>query len=111
MSEITPLNATETHIQMQQATKEGYGLEVAIALDKLGNTLTGGNSDETISARCGRDTYLDEQAHKHTHALADFMSWWLAKLQRDHGAKAAAGDLARAESVIVMEKQSGLVTE
>ena len=106
---ITPINPVQTHLQMQQAVHENYGIEVAIALDKLGNTLTGGNSDETISARCGRDTLMDEEAHKHTHALADFMSWWLAKLQKDHGAKAAAGDVARAEQDITLEEASGII--
>lgn len=72
------------------ATHESWLHRDLVALDQFCNVLTGGEPDETISARSQR---LADQGNK----FGAFMVWWLDKIQAQHGQKAQAGDLARAE--------------
>lgn len=97
-----------TPAQIAQAEKNAAGERfphrVAVALDQDLNVDTGGLPDETISARVRRIS----DAHSR-------WGWnpavWLAKalnaglniLQRDHGQRAQAGDLERAETVAATE--------
>ena len=78
---------------------EFYPERVAIAVDKLGNTLIGGLSDETISAHAGRAAAAGE---KWGIVLSDFLNWF----QKNHAVKAEAGDLARAEQTEETEQTS-----
>lgn len=97
--------------QIQQAeanaSKDGYVHRDLVALDQDVNVDTGGNPDETISSRVRRVS----DAHPG-------WSWnpgvWLAKslnaglnlLQANHGAKAEAGDLERAQAIIQVEDKA-----
>jgi hypothetical protein len=64
------------------------------------NVLTDGAPDETISSRSARAAQQGKPWGKD-------MSRFLDLFQKDHGAKAQAGDAVRAEDVIVTEVKSG----
>jgi hypothetical protein len=53
-SVITPLTPAQEAVQEEQTTQEGFIHRNLIAVDMLGNTLTGGANDETISSRSAR---------------------------------------------------------
>ena len=97
---ITPLTPAQVAAQEAQATHEGYIKRDLIALDMGVNVLSGGLPDETISSRWARGA---EQHHK----LDELGSKFLDVFQKDHGAKAQAGDTERAELVVEAEAQSG----
>lgn len=103
----SPLTPEQIAQAQAQAGKEGYVHRDLVALDQDVNVDTGGMPDETISSRVRRVT----DAHPG-------WSWnpgvWLAKtlnaglnlIQGNHGAKAQAGDLERAEKVAAVESQA-----
>lgn len=103
----TPLTPEQEKQAEANAAKDGYLHRDAVALDDAVNVLADGNLDETISARVRRVS----DAHKG-------WSWnpgvWLAKglnaglnlIQKNHGAKAEAGDLQRAKKIEEIEKKS-----
>jgi hypothetical protein len=76
----------------KRAAGEGYLHRTLVGLDQFVNVLTGGLPDETISAR-------SQRAADRGNKFGKFMSWWLGKIQSQHGKKAEAGDEARAERV------------
>ena len=94
---ITPLTPEQLAAQEAQAAKEGYVHRDLVALDQLANVLSGGFPDETISSRSAR---ADLKGRWWGRA----MSWFLDRFQKNHGAKAMAGDLERAETVEKLEK-------
>ncbi len=97
---ITPLTPEQVALQESQAAKEGFIKRDLIAVDICVNVLAAGHPDETISSRLARD------AEEH-EVVGEIGSKILDVFQRDHGAKAEAGDVARAEAVIQIEKKSG----
>lgn len=97
---ITPLTPEQVAAQEAKTAKEGFIKRDLVALDMLANVLTDGHPDETISSRLARDA----EQHK---VVGEIGSKILDLFQRDHGAKAAAGDLERAEEIEKIEKQSG----
>lgn len=99
---ITPLTPQQLVKQEGQAAKEGYFTRDLIAVDQMANVLTGGLPDETISSRLARD------AEKHEF-VGEIGSKILDLFQRDHGAKAACGDLERAENIVTTEQSSGMI--
>lgn len=52
-------------------------VRIAIAYDQLGNTMTGGNEDETISSRAGR---LRKEGRGWACVLCKLLDW----LKKDH---------------------------
>ena len=102
MSVVTPLDAAQTAMQEAKASREGYLIRVLIAADMAANVALGGEEDETISS----DTAL--MAKKHVF-LGVVVSRVLDLFQANHGAKAAAGDLERAEAVEATLRASGVV--
>lgn len=94
---ITPLTPAQVAKQMKQAGQAGFIHRNLIALDMLGNTLTGGHDDETISSRSAR-------AAERGNWLGKLISSGLNLIQKDHGAKAIAGDLQRANTVKAIEE-------
>jgi hypothetical protein len=97
---IVPLNPAQVAAQEAQAEKEAYLKRALIGLDMFMNVLTDGDPDETISSRSARAA---EKGRK----WGIFMSKFLDEFQKDHGAKAQAGDIARATVVITAEETSG----
>ncbi|MGH7744533.1 MAG: hypothetical protein ACREQ5_06900 [Candidatus Dormibacteria bacterium] len=87
-----------------RARAEGYLHRCAVALDIFVNVLTGGNEDETISARCWRWAQA-----QHTfilwHWLGRIVSMSLDWIQTDHGEAAASGDLERATTIEKLEEK------
>jgi hypothetical protein len=69
-------------------------LQIAVAIDQLGNTLIGGWADETISARAWR------QQHRPAWRVALRVIDGVARLfgQRDHCRKAHESELLRLQS-------------
>ena len=102
MATVTPLNAGQTASEGAQAKRDRYAVRVLIALDMAANVALGGAEDETISA----DAAL--MARKHEF-LGSVVSRMLNLFEANHGAKAAAGDLARAELVERTLVVSGVV--
>ena len=96
---IDPLTPEQQATQEAEASKEGFIKHNLIALDMLGNTLTGGKPDETISSRLARSA---EAGHK----IGILGSKILDAFQRNHGAKAQAGDVERAKEVEALEENS-----
>jgi hypothetical protein len=97
---ITPLTPAQTSAQEATAAKEGYIHRDLVAFDQMVNVLADGKPDETISSRAAR---ADEQGKWWGRAMSRLLDFF----QKDHGAKAQAGDVERAAAVEAAEKQSG----
>lgn len=97
---IVPLTQAQFVEQEKAVAKEGALVRDLVAVDECANTLMGGLPDETISSRLARD------AEKH-EVIGEIGSKILDEFEADHGAKAQAGDVERAEAVIAAEKASG----
>lgn len=95
------MTLTEQQIQEAErnAGREGYLHRVIVGFDQFWNVVGGGEPDETISSRAQRD------AEKHEF-LAVVLTKALDLFQRNHGQKAQAGDLQRAQSVAQTEAKS-----
>lgn len=78
---------------------EHYLHNVAVAEDQALNALAGGMPDETISSRAQR-------AADRGNPLGKVLSEGLDMIQPDHGHKAMAGDIRRAEAVEKIEKDA-----
>jgi hypothetical protein len=83
-------------LQMVQADKEGYLHRMLVALDQFLNVIFRGRPGETISARSYR-------AALEGHVWGVILNFLLNIVQDNHGAKACAGDLARALSIAATE--------
>lgn len=97
---ITPLTPEQTAQTEAKVAKEGYVHRDLVALDQAANVVTGGLPDETISSRAAR---ASRQGKLWGRALSRFLNLF----GKDHGAKAQAGDIERAEAVVAVEKSSG----
>jgi hypothetical protein len=98
---IAPLTPDEVAYEEAQTAKEGAIRRDLVAVDIAANVvLLKGQEDETISSHAAR-------------ADVEHKTWgrWLSKFldffQADHGAKAQAGDLERAQAVQSIETKSG----
>lgn len=90
--------------QEAQAAREGYIHRVLVAFDQFWNVAgTGGLPDETISAHDRR--VVDDPTAKHK-LLAKVLNHLLDDIQPNHGAKAEAGDLERAQTVVATETKA-----
>lgn len=98
---ITPLTPAQTKAQEQQAAAEGWLRRDEVAVDIAANVVVlKGQEDETISSHAAR---ADEQGKWWGRTLSRVLNFF----QPDHGAKAQAGDVERAENVQRLEEQSG----
>ncbi len=98
---IIPLTPEQAAQQESQAAKEGTIHKDLVAADIAANVvLLHGQEDETISSHAAR---ADEEGKWWGKLLSRFLDFF----ERDHGAKAQAGDVERAENVIRLEEQSG----
>lgn len=96
------LTPEQVAAQEAKAAKEGYIHKTLVAFDQFWNVFTGGLPDETISSRAQRDALKGE-------LVAKILAHGLDAIQDDHGQKAEAGDLERADTVATVETQA--VTE
>jgi hypothetical protein len=97
---IVPLDPEQVTTQEQRAVKENFIVRDLVAVDEMANVLTGGLPDETISSRLARDAEKGDEVGKVGSEILDVF-------QPDHGAKAQAGDAARATQVLTTEEDSG----
>lgn len=79
------------------ALKEPYWHRILVLFDQFINVIFGGAPGQTISARCGIWAARTSGFFL-WRWIAKFMNAWLSGIQTDHGYKAAAGDLARAQN-------------
>lgn len=100
------MNIQQVETYEKQAEQEKYFHRVAVALDIFLNVATGGRPDETISSRVRRisDAYPSWKCWPNV-GLAKAMNWGLNCIQRNHGLRAAAGDLERACAEENVEKK------
>lgn len=76
-----------------------YLHNVLVGIDQTANIIAGGKPDETISSR-------SQRAADRGNWLGKGMTKFLHLFQRNHGHKAEAGDLNRAEDVEQTEKKA-----
>jgi hypothetical protein len=96
---IVPLTPEQIAAQEAQAGKNGYIKRNLIALDMEASVVMDGNPDETISSRLARDAEKGME-------IGILGSKILDVFEKDHGAKAQAGDVERAVIVIALETKS-----
>lgn len=99
---ITPLSPVQEEHQKSQAAHEGYVHRVLVGLDMEANIIADGMPDETISSRASRDAVEGKPFGKVISEVLDVF-------QHNHGAKAQAGDLERAEVVTKVEEGNGVL--
>lgn len=99
---ITPLTPSQTRTQEEQAAHEAYLHRVLVGLDQFFNVISDGDPDETISSRAARAA---EKGKPWGIAMSKFLNLF----QKDHGAKAQAGDAERAQAVETLETDSGAI--
>lgn len=92
---LTPAQIKQAEINSQH---HNYIMRVLKGVDELANVVTDGNLDETISARVGRLAPHNE--------LAKIVLAPLDLIEKNHGEKAEAGNLADAEKVESVEKNA-----
>jgi len=98
------LTPEQIALQEARAGREGYIHRVLVAFDQFWNVAgTGGLPDETISAHTRR--VVDDPNAKHK-LLAKVLNHLLDDIQPNHGAKAEAGDLERAQTVEATETKA-----
>lgn len=78
---------------------KGYISRVLVSIDQAANVILGGNPDETISARTGRDAARG-------YAWARVVQWALNNIQPDHTNLAIEHDEERAEKVVGIEEDA-----
>ena len=76
-----------------------YAHNVLVGVDQTVNVIAGGHPDETISSRAQR-------AADRGNPVGKVISGGLDVIQKDHGHKAEAGDLKRAEEVVEIEEDA-----
>jgi hypothetical protein len=100
---ITPLTPDQIAAQEMQALHEGYIKKLLVGLDMFVNVSMDGSPDETISSRAARWATNGTGIKRHVGIL---VSKGLDLVQKDHGAKAEAGDLGRGENVVKIETEA-----
>jgi hypothetical protein len=77
-----------------------WGLNIALALDKLCNAVAGGSSNETVSARIGRISWENGGTIPRHRILARFLYRELDKLDSGHCDRAFQHDLHEMPEII-----------
>lgn len=105
-----PLTPEQVAQNEQQAATESVPHQALVSLDQFGNVVLSpllfqqkGLPDETISSHVRR--IVDDPTAKHK-LVASIINHLLDAIQPDHGARAEAGDLERAETVEKTEEKS-----
>lgn len=103
----TPLTPEQVAQAQANASKDGYLHRDLVALDQDINVDAGGLPDETISSRVRRISDAHPKWGLNPAVwLAEALNAGLNLIQADHGAKAEAGDLQRAQAVEETEKKA-----
>jgi hypothetical protein len=102
---ITPLTPTQVATEEAQAEHENFIERELVDADIAADELTGGPQDETISTRLAVDAV---DGHGLSKKIGEVGSKCLDVFQKDHGADASAGDLARAETEATIIEKSGI---
>lgn len=69
-----------------------YLLNILISIDQFGNTLLGGDPDETISSRLGKLKSRNGGRIPWTRPLSKLIDWILDKIDPNHSTKAIEKD-------------------
>lgn len=69
-----------------------YFLNVALAVDQLGNAFWGGDEDETISSRLGKMERREKQGLKRMRLIPRFLKNALNMIDKDHCEEAIEHD-------------------
>lgn len=93
----TPLTPEQIQQAEVNSQHHNYIMRVLKGVDELLNVVSDGNLSETISARVGRLASTNE--------LAKLVLYPLDLIQRNHGEKAEAGNLADAKKIEGVEEQ------
>lgn len=102
-----PLSPRQIQRAEKMAAGERYPHKVLVALDQDVNVDTGGLPDETISSRVRRISDAHPRWGWNPGVwLAKALNAGLNAIQKNHGAKAQAGDLQRAEAVEATEQKA-----
>jgi len=67
-------------------------VNLLISIDQLGNTVTGGDPDETISSRLGKLKVKHGGKVPWSHPLAKVIDWGLDKIDTNHSIDAIEKD-------------------
>lgn len=100
---VTPLTPAQLQQQELEALHEGWFHRDAVAFDQMVNVFADGIPDETISARMARWA-TEDSGFKRSFGAAVCDA--LNVLQKNHGAKAEAADLARGQHVAAIESEA-----
>lgn len=94
-----PLTAEQIAAAELRAKKEGYIHRLLVGIDQLAATALDIPNDQTISSQ------TEIAAHKRAWyaGIARLLNDGLDELQKSHGQKAQAGDIARAERTIAAD--------
>jgi len=108
MDPVKPLDPAETAEAAQKATHHSYIVRVIHQLDELGAALAGQPIDTTISSDEGIAALKDHGfVGDQAKIVAEVLNW----IQRNHCAKATAGDWAQALEVAKRAQASGLINQ
>lgn len=102
MDPIQPLTPEQTAAQEAKAIHESYIHRVLVGMDQFLNVVGDGKSDMTISTRAGL-------AAQHGSVVGKALSEFLNVFQKDHGAKAAAGDAERDK--LELQAEQGIIAD
>jgi hypothetical protein len=105
---ITPLTTAQTAVQENEAAHDNPIIDVLIDTDVFASEITGGQPNITISTRLADDAV---DGHGVSKEVGKIGSDILDVFQPDHGAKAAAGDLERADEAAKDIEDSGMVNQ
>jgi hypothetical protein len=104
MNPITPLTPAQEAKQRASASHEGYAHRVIEEVDVTANVIADGKQDETISSRASRAAVAGK-------LWGRVLSRVLDGFQKNHGAKAQAADLERAEEIEALERSNGVLPD
>jgi hypothetical protein len=105
MTIITPLERKTAELQEAATKKEGWARRMIVAFDIFCNVVVfRGLPDETISSHAARAALAGKLWGK-------LLSRFLNLFQKDHGADAMVGDIARAEAVLYTENKTDIIED
>lgn len=105
---VTPLTKAETTAAEARSLSHPYPVRLLIALDQFGAVLFGARNDTTISGDAGIAAVNGKGV---TRVYGKTMSAFLNLFQKNHSAKAVAGDMARAEEAAQYDEDSGVINQ